>query len=34
VVINTKKEAEELVIKLKSLGVKAFCIKANLLKDF
>ena len=31
---QSKKEAEELVIKLKSLGVEAFCIKANLLKDF
>ena len=31
---QSKKEAEELVIKLKSLGVEAFCVKANLLKDF
>ena len=31
---QSKKEAEELEIKLKSLGVEAFCIKANLLKDF
>ena len=31
---ESKKEAEELVTKLKSLGIAAFCIKANLLNDF
>ena len=30
---ESRKEAEELVSKLKSFGIAAFCIKANLLKD-
>ena len=30
---ESKNEAEELVAKLKSFGIAAFCIKANLLKD-
>ena len=31
---ESKKEAEELVTKLKSFGVAAFCFRANLLKDY
>ena len=30
---ESRKEAEELVAKLKSFGIAAFCIKANLLQD-
>ena len=30
---ESRKEAEELVAKLKSFGIAAFCIKANLLKQ-